>query len=128
MEHFHTNSAPNSINRILDSFEGAAQAQVKAMLSSSLKAVISQALLPKINGGRVAAWEIMINNDAIANLIREGKVHQIYSTMQLGQNQTGMQTQTQDLIKLIKNGIVDIDVALKFAYYPDELKKQLGIF
>jgi twitching motility protein PilT len=124
----HTNSAPNSINRILDSFEGSAQAQVKAMLSSSLKAVISQALLPKISGGRVAAWEIMINNDAIANLIREGKVHQIYSTMQLGQNETGMQTQTQNLVKLVNNGIIELEVALNFAYYPDELKKQLGIY
>ncbi len=124
----HTNSAPNSINRILDSFEGPAQAQVKAMLSSSLRAVISQALLPKINGGRVAAWEIMINNDAIANLIREGKVHQIYSTMQLGQNETGMQTQTQNLVKLVKNGIIEQEVAIEFAYYPDELRKQLGIY
>ncbi len=124
----HTNSAPNSINRILDSFEGPAQAQVRAMLSSSLKAVISQALLPKINGGRIAAWEIMINNDAIANLIRESKVHQIYSTMQLGQNQSGMQTQTQNLVKLVKNGIIETEVALEFAYYPEELKKQLGIF
>ncbi len=124
----HTNSAPNSINRILDSFEGSAQAQVKAMLSSSLQAVISQALIPKIGGGRVAAWEIMINNDAIANLIRENKVHQIYSTMQLGQNETGMQTQTQNLVKLVNNGIITTEDAINFAYYPDELKKQLGIF
>jgi len=122
----HTNSAPNSINRILDSFEGSAQAQVKAMLASSLKAVISQALIPKIGSGRVAAWEILINNNAIANLIRENKVHQIYSTMQLGQNQTGMQTQTQNLINLINNGTIDPTVALDYAYYPDELKKQLG--
>ncbi len=123
----HTNSAPNSINRILDSFEGSAQAQVKAMLASSLKAIISQALLPKIGGGRVAVWEIMINNDAIANLIRENKVHQIYSTMQLGQNTTGMQTQTKNLVDLINKGIIEIDTAIEFAYYPDELKRQLGL-
>jgi len=123
----HTNSAPNSINRILDTFEGSAQAQVKAMLASSLKAVISQALIPKIGGGRVAAWEILINNNAIANLIRENKVHQIYSTMQLGQSQSGMQTQTQNLVELINNGTISFDVALNYAYYPEELKKQLGI-
>jgi twitching motility protein PilT len=122
----HTNSAPNSINRILDSFEGSAQAQVKAMLASSLKAVISQALIPKIGGGRVAAWEILINNNAIANLIRENKVHQIYSTMQLGQNQSGMQTQTQNLINLINNGTIEPEIALNYAYYPDELQKNLG--
>jgi len=122
----HTNSAPNSINRILDTFEGSAQAQVKAMLASSLKAVISQALVPKIGGGRIAAWEILINNDAIANLIRENKVHQIYSTMQLGQNITGMQTQTQNLVNLINNGIISQQEALNYAYYPDELKKQLN--
>ena len=122
----HTNSAPNSINRILDTFEGSAQAQAKAMLASSLKAVISQALIPKIEGGRVAAWEILINNNAIANLIRENKVHQIYSTMQLGQNQSGMQTQTQNLINLINDGTIEPSVALDYAYYPDELKKQLG--
>ncbi len=122
----HTNSAPNSINRILDSFEGSAQAQVKAMLASSLKAIISQALLPKIGGGRVAVWEIMINNDAIANLIRENKVHQIYSTMQLGQNTTGMQTQTKNLIDLINKGIIEVDTAIEFAYYPEELKRKLG--
>ena len=124
----HTNSAPNSINRILDSFEGSAQAQVKAMLASSLKAIISQALLPKIGGGRLAVWEIMINNDAIANLIRENKVHQIYSTMQLGQNTSGMQTQTKNLIDLINKGIIEVDTALEFAYYPDELKRQLGFY
>jgi len=96
------------------------------MLASSLKAVISQALIPKIEGGRVAAWEILINNNAIANLIRENKVHQIYSTMQLGQNQSGMQTQTQNLVNLINNGTIEPTVALDYAYYPDELKKQLG--
>jgi len=123
----HTNSAPKSINRILDSFPAAEQSQIRAMLASSLNAVISQTLMPKIGGGRVPAWEIMLKNDAISNLIREEKVHQIYSTMQLGQEKTGMQTQTQHLRKLVQDGILDRDVALNYAFYPDELKKQLGI-
>ncbi len=124
----HTNSAPKSINRIIDSFDAAQQNQIRAMLSSSLKAVISQTLIPKIGGGRVAAWEIMVNNDAIANLIRENKVHQIYSTMQLGQTTTGMQTQTKNLVNLVNNGIITIEDAVTYAYYPDELKKQLQLF
>ena len=123
----HTNSAPKSINRIIDSFDAAEQSQIRAMLASSLQAVISQALIPKIGGGRVAAWEIMINNDAVANLIRENKVHQIYSTMQLGQANTGMQTQTKNLVNLANQGIITIENAMAFAYYPDELKRQLGL-
>ncbi len=123
----HTNSAPKSVNRIIDSFDAAKQSQVRAMLASSLQAVISQALIPKIGGGRVAAWEIMINNDAIANLIRENKVHQIYSTMQLGQEETGMQTQTKNLVNLVNDGIITPEDALAFAYYPDELKRHLGL-
>ncbi len=123
----HTNSAPKSINRIIDSFDAAEQSQIRAMLASSLQAVISQSLLPKIGGGRVAVWEIMVNNDAIANLIRENKAHQIYSTMQLGQSQSGMQTQTQNLVKLVKNGTIDMEVAINYAFYPDELKRHLGL-
>lgn len=74
----HTNSAPSTINRIIDVFSGDEQPQVRAQLSTSLIAVIAQALLPKIGGGRIAAQEVMITNPAIANLIREDKVHQLY--------------------------------------------------
>jgi len=123
----HTSSAPKSINRIVDSFEANEQSQIRAMLSSSLRAVISQALIPKIGGGRVAAWEIMINNDAIANLIRENKVHQIYSNMQLDQDNSGMQTQTKNLLNFVNLGIITQEDAITFAYYPDELKRQLGL-
>ena len=123
----HTNSAPKTIDRIIDSFEASEQSQIRAMLASSLQAVISQTLVPKIGGGRVAVWEIMVNNDAIANLIRENKAHQIYSTMQLGQSQSGMQTQTQNLVKLVKDGVIDMDVAIDYAFYPEELKRHLGL-
>ncbi|MBD3789347.1 MAG: type IV pilus twitching motility protein PilT [Campylobacterales bacterium] len=121
----HTSSAPSTINRIIDVFSGEEQPQVRAMLSSSLVAVISQALLPKIGGGRIAAPEILITNHAIANLIREDKVHQIYSQMQLGQGDTGMQTQTQALLKFLREGKISRDIALQFANKPDELSKSL---
>lgn len=117
----HTNSAPGTINRIIDVFKGDEQPQIRAQLASSLVAVISQVLIPKIGGGRIAVHEILINNPAIANLIRENKVHQIYSQMQLGQQQSGMQTQTKVLQKLLLNRIIDKETALKFSNRPEEL-------
>jgi len=122
----HTNSAPGTINRIIDVFSGDEQGQIRAMISTSLVAVISQMLLPKIKGGRVAVPEILVTNHAIANLIREDKVHQIYSQMQLGQGDTGMQTQTQVLQKLVKNGVVSKEIAMQFANKPDELKTKIN--
>jgi len=121
----HTSSAPSTINRIIDVFNGDEQPQIRAMLSSSLVAVIAQALLPKIGGGRVAASEILVTNHAINNLIREDKVHQIYSQMQLGQGDTGMQTQTQALLKFVREGKVSRETALQFANKPEELAKAL---
>lgn len=117
----HTSSAPSTINRIIDVFTGDEQPQIRAMISSSLIAVVAQALLPKLGGGRLAASEILITNHAIANLIREDKVHQIYSQMQLGQGDTGMQTQTQALKKYLAEGLISRDVALQFANKPNEL-------
>ncbi|MBD3791819.1 MAG: type IV pilus twitching motility protein PilT [Campylobacterales bacterium] len=118
----HTSSAAGTINRIIDVFNGDEQPQIRAMLSTSLIAVIAQSLLPKLGGGRIAASEILITNHAIANLIREDKVHQIYSQMQLGQGDTGMQTQTQVLQKYLSEGLISRDVALQFANKPNELK------
>lgn len=93
------------------------------MISSSLVAVIAQALLPKLGGGRVAASEILLTNHAISNLIREDKVHQIYSQMQLGQGDSGMQTQTQALLKFIRDGKISREIALQYANRPDEMAK-----
>ncbi len=123
----HTNSAVQTINRIVDSFSGNEQVQVRNMLSVSLSAVISQALLPKKGKGRIAVHEILINNNAIANLIREGKVHQIYSQMQLNQTKTGMQTQTQKLAELVEQNIISPHTALSFSTQPQELMARLGI-
>ena len=121
----HTSSAPGTINRIIDVFTGDEQPQIRAMIASSLVAVIAQALLPKLGGGRVAASEILITNHAISNLIREDKVHQIYSQMQLGQGDSGMQTQTQALMKFLKEGKISRDTALQYANKPDEVSKAI---
>ncbi len=123
----HTNSAVQTINRIVDSFEGAEQVQVRNMLSTSLYAVISQALLPRIGNGRVAIHEILINNSAIANLIRENKLHQIYSQMQLNQQKTGMITQTQSMIKNLNAKTISKENAIRYSTQPQELMNGIGI-
>lgn len=122
----HTNSAPGTINRIIDVFAGDEQAQIRTMISTSLVAVIAQVLIPKIGGGRVAVPEIMVTNHAMANLIREDKVHQLYSQMQLGQAESGMQTQTQVLLKLVQQRIISKEHAIQYSNKPDELKKNIN--
>jgi len=121
----HTSSAPGTINRIIDVFSGDEQPQIRAMIASSLVAVVSQMLLPKSGGGRVAASEILVTNGAISNLIREDKVHQIYSQMQLGQGDTGMQTQTQSIVNFFKAGKVTKEIALQYANRPDEVATKI---
>ncbi len=101
----HTSSAAKTIDRIVDVFPAAEKDMVRAMLSESLKAVISQTLLKKVGGGRVAAHEIMIGTPAIRNLIREAKIAQMYSAIQTGQA-SGMQTLDQNLQDLVKKGVV----------------------
>jgi len=101
----HTSSAAKTIDRIIDVFPAAEKDMVRAMLSESLRAVISQTLLKKIGGGRCAAHEIMIGTPAIRNLIRENKVAQMYSAIQTGQN-VGMQTLDQCLQDMVKRGLV----------------------
>jgi len=123
----HTNSAVQTINRIVDSFEGGEQIQVRTMLSTSLSAIISQSLLPKIGSGRMAILELLLNNSAISNLIRENKIHQIYSQMQLNQMKTGMRTQTQSMVEAIRNKFIDKNVALRFSTQPQELSNLIGI-
>src|SRR3990172_5676881 len=102
----HTSSAAKTIDRIIDVFPAAEKDMVRAMLSESLRAVISQTLLKKIGGGRIAAHEIMIGTPAIRNLIREGKVPQMYSSIQTSQA-VGMQTLDQCLQDLVRKGLVD---------------------
>jgi twitching motility protein PilT len=101
----HTNSAPKTIDRLIDVFPAAEKSMIRSMLSESLRAVISQTLLKKIGGGRVAAHEIMLGIPAIRNLIREDKVPQMYSVIQTGQSH-GMQTMDQCLQRLVAQGLI----------------------
>src|SRR5215510_5784279 len=96
----HTNSAAQTINRIVDIFPSNQQSQIRTQLSLVLEGIVCQALLPKVGGGRCAALEIMVPTPAIRNLIREDKIHQIYSAMQTGQEKMGMQTMNQSLATL----------------------------
>ncbi len=101
----HTSSAAKTIDRIVDVFPAAEKSMVRSMLSESLKAVVAQTLLKKVGGGRIAAHEIMIGTPAIRNLIREDKIAQMYSAIQTGQS-VGMQTLDQNLLELVRQGIV----------------------
>jgi len=123
----HTNSADQTINRIVNVFPAEEQSQIRTQLSMGLLAVIAQVLLPKVGGGRIAAHEIMINNPAIANLIRENKIQQIYSQMQLNQGYTGMQTMNQILADLVRKTIVTSETAMNYSTKPQELRKMIGI-
>jgi len=123
----HTNSAAQTINRIVNVFPAEEQEQIRTQLSMALLSVIAQVLLPKIGGGRIAAQEIMINNPAIANLIRENKVQQLYSQMQLNQGATGMQTMNQVLADLVRRRVVAAETAMNYSTKPQELRKMIGI-
>ena len=120
----HTNSAVQTINRIIDVFPPNQQSQIRAQLSFVLEGVISQSLMPKADGsGRVPALEIMIPNAAIRNLIREDKIHQIYSQMQIGQGKSGMQTLNQWLASLFLRRLISLEEALGHSADPDELQQ-----
>ena len=118
----HTNSAAQTINRIIDIFPSSQQSQVRTQLSLVLEGIVCQALLPKITGGRVAALEIMVPTPAIRNLIREDKIHQIYSAMQTGQEKMGMQTMNQCLATLQQKKQITLETALSASSNRDELQ------
>jgi twitching motility protein PilT len=122
----HTNGAISSINRMIDSFPPHQQNQIRTQLSMSLEAVLSQMLLPRTEGGRVMAMEIMIINSAIKALIQEGKVQQIYSSMQTGQSGSGMQTMNQSLYSLVQRRLITRDIALHKSAHPEELLDMLS--
>jgi twitching motility protein PilT len=124
----HTNCAVQTINRVIDVFPPHQQAQVRAQLSLVLQGVISQQLIPRRDGrGRCLAAEVMLPNPAIRNLIREEKVHQIYSQMQVGQTKFGMQTMGQSIVALVQQNLITVDEALGHATELEELKQMLGV-
>jgi twitching motility protein PilT len=123
----HTNGCVQTINRIIDVFPPYAQSQVRAQLSFVLEGVLSQVLIPKSSGhGRVLALEVMVPNPAIRNLIREDKIHQIYSQMQIGQAKYGMQTLNQSLAALYQKGLLSLDDAMTRSSDPEELRNILA--
>jgi twitching motility protein PilT len=123
----HTNSAASTINRIIDVFPFFQQPQIRAQLSLVLEGILCQALLPKAGGsGRAMAMEVLVPNPAIRNLIREDKIHQIYSSMQSGQDKYGMQTFNQSLMALYLQKAITIETALLRSSNPDELQDMIN--
>ena len=123
----HTNSAVQTINRIVDVFPPYQQSQVRAQLSFVLEGVLCQTLMPRANGpGRVMALEIMVPNAAIRNLIREDKIHQIYSAMQVGQEKFGMQTMNQSLANAYQRRLVSLEDAMGRSPDVEELRNLTG--
>ncbi|MBP7652134.1 type IV pilus twitching motility protein PilT [Candidatus Dependentiae bacterium] len=121
----HTNSAPKTVDRIIDAFPTDAQEQIRSQLASSLIAVISQTLMPKARGGgRVAGFEIMIGTPGIANLIREHKTYNLLSAIQTGQ-QLGMQTLDQHLLNLYQRRTITYEMAIERAQDIEEMKKNM---
>lgn len=123
----HTNSCVQTINRIIDVFPSHQQPQIRAQLSFVLEGVMCQTLIPTMDGkGRALCMEIMVPNAAIRNLIREDKVHQIYSQIQVGQAKSGMQTMNQSLHMLYQRRVISFDDAMSRSPDPDELKQMMA--
>ncbi len=123
----HTSSAPKTVDRVIDVFPPAQQAQVRAMFAESIQAIITQTLCKRVGGGRVAALEILIGTTAVKNLIREGKIHQIPSVMQTSQN-VGMQTMEMHLQELVDRNLITRETAIEKSGNADLFKEQdLGV-
>ena len=123
----HTNSAVQTINRIVDVFPPYQQSQIRQQLSFVLEGALCQTLLPRANGpGRALALEVMVPNPAIRNLIREDKIHQLYSAMQVGQDKFGMQTMNQSLAILVQRRLITLDLAMGRSPDVEELRKLVG--
>lgn len=124
----HTNSCVQTINRIINVFPAHQQIQIRTLLSFVLQGVVSQQLISKsYEKGRVAAMEILVPTSGIRNLIREDKLHQVYSQMQIGQDKTGMVTMNQSLKKLVETSQISPEVAMSYSNSPEELATQLGL-
>jgi twitching motility protein PilT len=123
----HTNSAASTINRVIDVFPAHQQSQVRAQLSLVLEGILCQSLVPRADGrGRAMAMEILVPNSAIRNLIREDKIHQIYSSMQTGQGKFGMQTFNQALCNLYQRGSITLETAIMRSSNVDELQDMIS--
>lgn len=123
----HTNSTVQTISRIINVFPADRQEPVRTLLSFVLQGVVAQQLLPKKGGGRVLAQEILKLNPAIRNLIREDKLHQVYSQMQIGQEKTNMITMNQSIKRALDAGLIEPETAMLYTTNPEEMAKMLGI-
>jgi twitching motility protein PilT len=121
----HTNDAAQALDRIIDVFPGERRDQIQIMLAGALQGVISQRLLPAIGGGRVAGYEVMMANEAIRNLVREGKSRQMRNMISTGASE-GMQTIEMDLARLVAAGLITLEVAMESSAYPKEVQAQLA--
>jgi twitching motility protein PilT len=123
----HTNSAAQTINRVIDVFPAHQQGQIRTQLSLVLEGIVCQALMPRADGqGRVMSLEVLIPTPAIRNLIRDDKVHQIYSTMQTGQEKFGMQTMNQSLATLYQKRLITLETAIGASSMKDELEQMIS--
>lgn len=118
----HTNNAAQTIDRIIDTFPSGQQNQVRAQISGSLLGVFSQRLLPSRHGGRVPAYELLINNTAISNLIREGRTHEMESVIETSRSE-GMISMNQSLLNIIQQGHVSLEEAMRYSLDPEGLKR-----
>jgi len=121
----HTNSAAQTIDRIIDSFPASQQAQIRVQLAATLKGVIAQRLIPQINGGRIPGVEVLIGTSAVANNIREGKTHLIDSVIQTSQD-AGMITLESSLASLVLAGTISLETAKSYSVRPEELLRMVG--
>ena len=121
----HTNDAAQALDRIIDVFPSERRDQIQIMLAGALQGVISQRLVPALNGGRVAGYEVMVANEAIRNLVREGKSRQMRNMISTGAGE-GMQTIEMDLARLVAAGLISLEVAMASSAYPKEVQAQLA--
>ncbi len=120
----HTNNASQTIDRIIDAFPGNQQKQIRAQLSNALTGIFSQRLIPSISGGRVPAYELLINNNAVSNLIREGRVHEIDSVIETGSGD-GMISMNRSLAELVRTGDISVEDAYKYSPRSANLERML---
>ena len=118
----HTNDAAQTIHRVIDSFPGDKQGQIRTQLASSLIAVFSQRLIPRISGGLVPTYELLVNNNAVSNLIREGRAHEIYSVIETGLEQ-GMIDMNRSLSQLVEQGEITVENAFRYSSNPKGLER-----
>jgi len=120
----HTNNASQTIDRIIDSFPGNQQDQIRSQLSASLVGIFSQRLVPKITGGLIPAYELLLNNNAVSNLIREKRTHEIDVVIETGA-ESGMVDLNHSLMELVRSGEISIETANQYSLNPQGLERMI---